>query len=194
MIIGITGQIGSGKTTATGVFKKLGAVVIDADRIGREVVESNPELIRKIVRAFGSDTVTPKGKLRRARVAEIAFQSERNKQRLDRLVHPFLLTDLKKQIKLHLKKHKVVVIDAALLLDWNFDRIVDIVLVIHAPLKSRLRRLIKRGISLKDSMARQKMQLPFNEYKRRADKIIYNNASRKEFEKKVKTYAGQFFN
>ena len=194
MIIGITGQIGSGKSTAARILKKLRAAVIDADKIGREVVESNPELIRKFARAFGRDSVTTNGKLKRSKVAEIAFSSKANKRKLDRLVHPFLLTNLRKQIKKLSKTHSLIVIDAALLLDWNLDRIVDQVLVVHTSLEKRLRRLRGRGIKRVDAIARQKLQLPLKEYMKRADKVIMNNSSQKEFEKKVKLWVEQLLN
>lgn len=193
MIIGITGQIGSGKSTASNVFKKLGAALIDADKIGREVVEQNPQLVRKIARVFGRDTVTSNGKLKRARVAEIAFANKKNKQKLDRLVHPYLLKKLKQQIRKLNKVYDVIVIDAALLLDWNLEKVADRILVIHAPLEKRIARLMKRGIKRRDAVARQKMQLPFNEFKKCADKVIRNNTTQKEFENKVRLWAGQFF-
>ncbi len=193
MLIGITGQIGAGKSTAAGVFSKMGAAVINADKIGRDVVEGNDALLAKISGTFGKGVLTPGGQLRRKRAAEIAFSSKSNKRKLDRLVHPFLLKEIKSQTKLLSKKHKVIVIDAALLLDWGLDKITDQVLVIHSGSKARLRRLEKRGIKTADALARQRMQLSVSEFRKRADKVILNDKSKKEFEAKVRNWAGQFF-
>ncbi|MCH9024879.1 MAG: dephospho-CoA kinase, partial [candidate division Zixibacteria bacterium] len=130
MLIGITGQIGAGKTTAANILKAMGAVVIDADKIGRKVVENSPGLIQKLARAFGPQILTPTGNLRRKKTAELAFSREKNRKLLNSLVHPYLLRELKKQIKRNLGKKKVVVIDAALLLDWKLDNIINLTVVI----------------------------------------------------------------
>jgi len=192
-LIGITGQIGSGKSTAASVLAKMGAAVVDADQIGRTVVEQNPALVKQIAKVFGNDVLTKSRKLDRKRVAEIAFSSKSNKFRLDKLVHPFLLKELKRQVKKLSRSHDVIVIDAALLLDWSLDRVVDTVLVINASQNKRLARLKKRGISTVDVKARQKHQLSFKEFQRRSDKILMNNSTKLEFEKEVRDWARQFF-
>jgi dephospho-CoA kinase len=192
-LIGITGQIGSGKSTAAKVFAKLGAAVINADKIGRQVVEKNPALTSKLAGAFGSEVLNPNGSLKRKRVAQIAFSNKSNKKRLDSLVHPFLLKELKRQITCLSKSHRVIVIDAALFLDWNLDKITDQVLLIHGSEKIRLSRMMSRGIKIADAKARQKWQMKFSKMRKRADKIILNNTSKIEFELKVRNWAGQFF-
>jgi len=75
------------------------------------------------------------------------------------------------------KRYDVVVIDAALLLDWELDRRIDLVLVIHASKETRLKRMTARGFSKEDILARQRAQVPFSEYRRRADYIILNNGT-----------------
>ena len=177
MYIGVTGQIGSGKTTAAKIFASFGAVVIDADTIGREVVDRSVPLRKKLARQFGGEILTPSGKLSRKRLARLAFADEAAKQRLNRLVHPFLLKELRRQMKELAKRHNVVVIDAALLLDWELDRQMDVVLVVHASEETRLKRLAARGISKEDALARQKAQVPFSEYRKRADYVVFNNST-----------------
>ena len=193
MLIGITGQIGAGKTTAANILKAMGAVVIDADKIGRQVVETNPELIQKLARAFGPQIITPTGKLRRKKTAEIAFSNERNRKLLNSLVHPFLLKELRKQINRNLAKKKVIVIDAALLLDWKLDNVVHVTLVIGCSKDKRMTRLIKRGLSKSDALARMKSQLPFRAYQRRADRVILNNSTEAAFKRKVRKWARSYF-
>lgn len=193
MLIGITGQIGAGKTTAANILKAMGAVVIDADKIGRKVVETNPALIRKLARVFGPQILTPSGNLRRTKTAEIAFSSEKNRKLLNSLVHPYLLRELKKQIKRNSGKKKVIVIDAALLLDWKLENIVDQTLVISCSKEKRLTRLIKRGLSKYDALARMKSQLPFRDYQKRADRVILNSSTVAAFKRKVQKWADSYF-
>jgi len=193
MLIGITGQIGAGKTTAANILKAMGAVVIDADRIGRKVVESSPRLIQKLARAFGPQILTPAGNLRRKKTAEIAFSSEKNRKLLNSLVHPYLLRELKKQIKRNLDKNKVIVIDAALLLDWKLDNVVDLTLVIGCSKEKRMTRLLKKGFSKSDALARMKSQLPFRDYQKRADRVITNSSTITALKRKVQEWADSYF-
>ncbi len=177
MFIGITGQIGSGKTTAAKILASFGAVVIDADRIGREVVDRSAPLRKRLAGQFGQEILTASGKLSRKKLAQLAFANDAAKKQLNRLVHPFLLKELQRQMKELAKRHDVVVIDAALLLDWELDRSMDLVLVVHASKENRLKRLTARGMSKADVLARQKAQMPFSEYRKRADCVVLNNGS-----------------
>ncbi len=177
MLIGVTGRIGSGKTTAARILADLGAVVIDADKIGHAVVEQSTALKARLADRFGDDIFTGSGKLNRKRLAARAFADQKAKRALDRLVHPYLLKELRRQIKAQTRKSPVVVVDAALLLDWKMDREMDLTLVIHASWETRLRRLRARGISVADARARQKAQLPFAVYRERSDRLILNNKS-----------------
>ncbi|MGH8016350.1 MAG: dephospho-CoA kinase, partial [Candidatus Zixiibacteriota bacterium] len=167
--------------------------VINADNIGREVVENNRVLLKKLARTFGQDLLTSAGILKRKRVAQIAFASQKNKRRLDQLVHPFLLKSLRDSIKRFARNHEVIVIDAALLLDWNLDQVADKVLLIHSGFKKRLIRLQKRGMNISDIKARQKWQLSYDEFRRRSDKVILNNSTKSDFEKKVRNWAREYF-
>ena len=192
MYIGVTGQIGSGKTTAAKILASFGAVVIDADTIGREVVDRSVPLRKKLARQFGGEILTPSGKLSRKRLARLAFADETAKQRLNRLVHPFLLKELRRQMKELAKRHNVVVIDAALLLDWELDRPMDVVLVVHASEETRLKRLAARGISKEDALARQKAQVPFSEYRKRADYVVLNNSTVEKLQAKLQRLYKKF--
>ncbi len=185
MLIGVTGQIGSGKTATARILQSFGAEIVDADLIGRRVVERSALLRKKLAGEFGADVLTPKGNLRRKVMAQRAFADPKSKHRFNALVHPHLLRELRSQVGAALKRSAVVVVDAALLLDWNYDREVDFVLVIHASRGERLRRLEARGISRDDALARQRAQLPYREYQRRADKVILNNGSLESLRNKL---------
>jgi len=185
MIIGLTGQIGAGKSTAARTMARLGAAVIDADRIGHEVVERSTALRRKLVRAFGSEIIDARGQVRRKKLAVLAFADRRAKATLNALVHPYLLKELRRRVRGPLRANSVVVIDAALLLYWHMDREVDFVLVIHASRAERLMRLKSKGLSSEDALARERAQLPYREFRKRADRVILNNGTPRDLERKI---------
>jgi len=186
MLIGITGQIGSGKTEAADIFAALGAFVISADKIGRDVVEKDPAILKKLVKAFGSDILTPKGRLRRKYLARIAFSDDDSKKKLNKIVHPALLRELKVQSRSALKKYNIVVIDAALLLDWGWDKKVDLTIVVHATQKTKISRLLKKGYSVEEAKMRLGSQLKYGVFKDRADIVIHNNKSLNSLELRIK--------
>jgi len=180
MLIGLTGQIGAGKSTAAGILAGMGAHIVDADLIGKEVVDRSPQLRAKLGRRFGLEIFDKRGHLKRRRLAQLAFASEETKRALNDLVHPYLLKELRKQARVAVKKHDLVVIDAALLLYWQMDREVDFVLVIHASRQTRFARMAKRGITEADALARQQAQLPYSEFQKRANRMILNNGTREQ--------------
>ena len=186
MLIGLTGQIGAGKSTAARMFAQFGAVVVDADMIGRQVVEQSPALLKKLVKSYGQEILTPSGKLNRKALANVAFASAKSTRALNSLVHPYLLKELHRQVKLHSKHRKVVIIDAALLLDWRLDREVDGTIVITAPLALRIRRMSARGLSRAEVIARQKSQPTLAAFRSRADFVISNSGTEAELRRRLK--------
>ena len=191
MLIGLTGQIGAGKTSAAKVLAGLGVAVIDADRIGREVVAQSVALRRKLARVFGPGILDARGCVRRKKLAALAFVDRKARDKLNSLVHPPLLKELRRQVRQAAGFHRVIVIDAALLLDWGMDSEVDFVLVIHAGRGVRLGRLAARGISRADGLAREQAQLPFREFQRRADRVVLNNGTLDDLKRKITNFYSQ---
>lgn len=177
MLIGLTGQIGAGKSTVADILAEVGAIIINADNIGRSVVEQSDELLQQLRQEFGDTIIDQHGQLKRERLAELAFVSEERKAKLNELVHPFLLNELRRQMKQALAETDLVVIDAALLLDWELDYEMDSTWMVHASESLRIDRLKVRGMSESDAVARQKAQLPLSEYQSRADHVIVNDSS-----------------
>ena len=178
MLIGLTGQIGAGKSTVAEILTTHGALVVDADLIGREVVESSGELFGQLIATFGSDILSPEGTLDRTKLAEIAFKDDESKAKLNKLVHPHLLLALYARVKELDPTNNLVVIDAALLLDWGLDNSVDEVWVVESDEIQRLSRLIDRGFTEADALARQKAQPSAEEFREKATRLIANNTSR----------------
>lgn len=184
MVIGVTGQIGSGKSTAASILAECGAVVIDADRIGHEVTADTPALRVKLAHEFGEDIFDSRGRLLRKKLAHRAFATKRGRHTLNRLVHPYLVKRLRKRVR-DASRHGHVVIDAALLLDWGMDRELDFILVIHSGLETRLKRLAQRGITRADALARQRAQRPIKDYRKRADRVMMNSESKASLKRKL---------
>ncbi len=188
MFIGVTGQIGAGKTTAAQTLSSFGAAVIDADQIGHQVVDESAYLRRQLARQFGDRILSKTGRVNRRRLARLAFADRQAKKRLDDIVHPYLLRKLRRRMRELSRKSPVVVIDAALLLDWNLDREMDVVLVVHASWRTRFDRVLRKGLSEADALARRRAQLPFREYRRRADRVVLNNGTREHLREKLEVW------
>ncbi|MBN2227839.1 MAG: dephospho-CoA kinase [candidate division Zixibacteria bacterium] len=186
MLVGIVGRIGAGKSTAAEIFEKYGAYVISADKIGRDVVEKNPSVLKQLAKTFGTDILTPAGKLRRRKLGEIAFASDDTKRKLNAIVHPALLKELDRQVKAAQKTHTLVVIDAALLIDWGWQKKVDLTVLIHAGVETQTKRLRAKGYDLAEVRQRLRSQLPYRTLRKQADVAVLNNTTRAKLETKIR--------
>lgn len=185
--VGLTGQIACGKSSVARELQSLGAVVINADELGREVVERDPMVLRKLKRAFGEDIVGTGGKLDRRRLGARAFASDETVKNLNRIVHPALLALLRKRIAKHRasKKVKLLIVDAALIYDWKFERELDVVIVVDSTRPNQLARLEKQGIGRPEALQRMQRQIPKYRLRRMADAVIHNNGTPEQLVQKV---------
>lgn len=185
-IIGLTGGIGSGKSTVAGLLAELGAVIIDADKIGHEVLSSDSETREKVVSAFGKRILNPDGSVDRSKLGRIVFADRKALSHLNSIIHPRIHLIVKARIEQY-KKHgaKVVVIDAPLLIEAGWAAMVDAVWVVTATEASILNRLENTGLSRDESMARIRSQLTEGERIKMADIIIDNNCSLNELKLKM---------
>jgi dephospho-CoA kinase len=186
--LGITGRIASGKTTAAGEFARLGGKIISADEIGRKVVEENPPVLSKLIRAFGCDIVTPDGSLKRRELGMIAFASQENREILNKIVHPPLLRRLEEEMEkcLELKDCRMIIIDAALLIDWGWQEKMDFTVCVIAPEDMQISRLREEGFSMEEIRSRLNSQKSLELLESASDFIINNDGSLEELREKVK--------
>lgn len=177
--VGLTGQIACGKSSVARELQSLGAVVINADDLGREVVERDRKVLQNLKVAFGSDIDGSNGKLDRRKLGARAFASDETTNQLNRIVHPALLARLRKTIAEHrkAKKTKLLVVDAALIYNWKLDRELDVVIVVDSTRPNQLARLEKQGIGRKEALQRMKRQIPKYRLRRMADAVIHNNGT-----------------
>lgn len=179
MIVGITGGMGSGKSSFARELGELGAKRIDADRVGHQVIE-RPEILRDLLAAFGEDLIDPGGKLNRRELGRRAFADEASCTRLNQIVHPLLEKELKKQIDRARNRGSeyVVVVDAALIFEWGDLQRFDVIVVVDAKEEVRIDRLIRGGmISEADVRRRMACQMPVGEKTAKADWVVDNNGS-----------------
>jgi dephospho-CoA kinase len=176
MIIGLTGGIGSGKTTVAALLAQKGAFVIDTDLIAREVVEPGA-VLDAIQLEFGVGVIRPDGGLDRPALARIIFTDDAKRARLNELTHPEILKRVLSIIATQPPGAMVVVV-VPLLFESGFERSCDQVLVVLAAPELRRQRLQERdGISGTDVESRMRAQLPDTEHERRAGIIIRNDGN-----------------
>lgn len=186
-IIGLTGGAGSGKSTAAGYFRELGARVIDADRIGHGLLEKGSPCHAKIIKAFGPSIVTG-DRINRKALGKIVFGNKMELGKLNRMIHPHILREIKNKIsKIKNGGFKgLVIVDAALIVPWGLQKKLDILIVVDSPVKTRLERLTAKGISPAQARRIMASQLPVIKLKREADIIVTNDGSLPCLKKKIK--------
>jgi len=186
-VIGLTGGIGSGKSTVSRFLSELGAVIIDADRVGHEAFKPDTELWREVVAAFDRQIVTPSGDIDRKKLGEIVFGNAELLTRLNQIMHPRMYDMVKAQIEEYRRQGvDVVVLEAPLLLEAGWDSLVDEVWVTVASESTVLKRLQERvGLSKEESLARIRSQLSSEERIKRVDVVIDTDCSVDELKARV---------
>lgn len=186
-IIGLTGGIGTGKSTVSGFLSKLGASVLEADKVGHEALEPASPIYDAVIAAFGKGILTPGGKISRKKLGEIVFASPVNLRRLNRIMHPWIFETLRERLEgLRRQGAKVVVVEAALLIEANWLPLVDEVWVTVAPGETIVKRLREReGLSEEEILSRIHSQMPQEGRLRYAAVVIDTNVSLEELKKRV---------
>jgi dephospho-CoA kinase len=187
--IGLTGGIGSGKSTVAKFLTELGAVIIDADKIGHEALMLTCPVSHEVISVFGQEIVLPDGSINRRELGRIVFTSPELLARLNTIVHPWMYETMKKQLEDCRKKgERIVVLDAAVLLEAGWTSLVDEVWVTMASQETVIKRLIARedGLSEADALARIKCQMSNEERIKHADVVINTDRSLDEVKVMVK--------
>jgi dephospho-CoA kinase len=174
--VGLTGGVGSGKSTVARLLAQHGAVVIDADAIAREVVEPGTPGFAAVVEAFGDEVVGPDGRLDRAKIAGIVFADEQRRIELNSIVHP-LVGQRTVELAEAAAPGAVVVYDIPLLVEGNMAAGFDTVVVVEADTELRVARLAERGMAEADARERMAAQASDEQRRAVADVVIENNDS-----------------
>lgn len=179
--IGLTGGIGSGKSTVAKMLVECGAVLIDADAISRQLMEPGRAVLAETVRAFGEGILTPTGELDRAALASLVFADESARARLNAIVHPAVRAEAARQRQAAVREvgeSAVIVEDIPLLAETGQAADFDAVIVVEAQHGERLRRLVEvRGMSEADARARIAAQASDEQRRAIATWVIDNSGS-----------------
>jgi dephospho-CoA kinase len=180
IVAGLTGGIGTGKSTVAAVFAEAGAVIIDADEIARDVVAKGRPAWCRIVAHFGRDVLLPDGDIDRKKLGAIIFNDARQKTHLDCIVHPHVMAETEQQlIEIErVQPQAVVILDVPLLIEAGMDRDLEEVIVVYTPEAVQLKRLMRRDrLTAAEGLSRIRSQMPIEEKKMRATVVIDNSAS-----------------
>ena len=186
--IGLTGGVGSGKSTVSSYMKELGIPVIDGDKLAREAVTPGSAAMEQMRKAFGDDIFLPDGNLDRLKVASIVFTDEKKRQQLNGIIHPYIWRRTQQELlRAQEAGHDIVVLDMPLLLEISWQLRVESVWIVKVPLEEQIRRVMAR-----DNFTRQQVldrihkQMPTENKVNYADVIIDNSHSVEETRRQVK--------
>jgi len=195
-VIGLTGGIGSGKSTVSQFLKELGAVIIDADQLWHEALKPDKEVWREVVAAFGSGILKSNREIDRKKLGGIVFASPQALDQLNQIMHPWVYDKVKAQLEEYRRQGVVVVVvEMALLVEVplfmragqpSLSDELDEVWVTVAPEATVIKRLEQKGLSRNDALARIRSQLTSEERARHADVVIDTDYRLDELKAKVK--------
>lgn len=187
--VGLTGNIGSGKSAVARLFAERGAAVIDADALARAATE-DPAVLRELAATFG-ETIVEDGKLARAQLAAVVFDNPEARAELNAIIHPWVGREREArtaELAARTPSTAVIVHDVPLLFEVGLDAEMDKVIVVDAPLALRVARVMARsGLTEAEVRARDAAQLPLAEKVRRADFVIDNSESLESSAQQVET-------
>jgi dephospho-CoA kinase len=185
LLVGLTGGIGSGKSTVSRMLRERGAVVLDADEFARAAVVAGSPGLRSVVERFGPEVLTPEGELDRPRLASIVFADRQALADLEAIVHPEVRRMIADGIQENLDVDRVVVLVNPLLIEMGTHRDCDVVVVVSASPETQVARSVARGMSEDDVRARIAAQMPLAERARTADVLIDNEGTIVDLEREV---------
>ncbi|MYG94280.1 MAG: dephospho-CoA kinase [Acidimicrobiia bacterium] len=184
LVVGLTGGIGAGKTSVAHRFGELGAVVIDVDAIGREVLEPQNPAAQAVIEVFGQKIIDKNGNIDRAKLAAEVFAQPERLKALEIISHPAINAVLEQRLAAFAERVDVdvVVLDMAVLIESCLGQLpsgkgYSRVVVVEAPEEVRMRRLIRRGLNKQQAKARMDSQASDRQRRALANYVIHNNGS-----------------
>ena len=188
LVVGLTGGLASGKSVASKTLRDLGLPIIDADLIAREMVKPNEAGYRDIVDHFGKGILNPDRTINRRKLAKIIFSDSKERERLNSLLHPRIVKEIKRTIENFKEKGEgMVIVDAALLIAAGQLPLVDKLIVVIVSERLQIKRLAQRDhLTEKEARERIATQMPLSEKMKLADYVINNSRSVKKTIKRTK--------
>lgn len=188
-VIGLTGNIGSGKSSVARFLEELGAACIDADKVTHEVYQPGTSGWQELVETFGRDIVSPQGTIDRKKLSGIVFNNPQAVARLNKILHPKIRREVEDRLRLFREQGKeVAVVEAILLVEAGWMDMVDELWLVEAPVEPTLKRLQKeRGLPEAEALARMAAQTPAEKLAVYAREIIRNDGTLEDLKNKVHT-------
>jgi dephospho-CoA kinase len=186
LLVGLTGGIGSGKSTVARMLADKGAFVCDADQLARAAIDPGTPGFGAVVRSFGESVTDREGGLDRAALARLVFADEVRRRELESIVHPVVRARIAEVVLAHRGTDDIVVIDSPLIVETGQEGAFDVLVVVSAPEQAQVERLVmERGMSEADVRARIGAQLPLEDKARVADVVLDNEGSLEELQPQV---------
>ena len=186
--VGLTGGLGSGKSTASKFFNSLGAFILDADNAAKKLIESSKEVKNELIKEFGTDIMDANSNVDKKKLARVAFQDEDHQQRLNYVVHPHIHNAIDKSFNeiLDQNNHELFIVDAALIYESGYDAHLDYVIVVTAQLKHRMERALNRNTLTRDEILKRiEFQWPEKDKTGLADFVIHNDGTEAELNDQI---------
>ena len=178
--IGLTGGIGTGKSSVSALFKEWGAYIFDADVVAKDIINNNDTAQSELIAEFGTDVLGADNKIDKKKLARIAFSDEDHQLRLNIIIHPYVFNEIDATFDKVLAdgNHEVFVVDAALIYESGADTHLDYVIVVTSHLRIRTERVMTRGgLTLDEFLQRVELQWPDEDKVHMADFVIHNNST-----------------
>jgi dephospho-CoA kinase len=192
-VLGLTGGIGSGKSLVAQMFGDLGAEVIDADQLARDVVEPGQPALEEIAANFGRDILLPDGRLNRGKLARIVFADPAARARLNAITHPRIRERMEADVAARRSGPGVLILDIPLLYENDRSSAVEKVIVVWVDLETQQRRLSQRdGLGREETQQRLAAQMPLEAKRARADHVIDNTGSQEATRRQVEAIYRQY--
>lgn len=189
MIIGLTGGIASGKSTATKILKEQGAKIIDADVIARQILARGQPGWWQVKEKFGAHILDEEGEINRSLLGDIVFSNPDQRRKLEEITHPLIMEEIEKKLNQYNAEDDHIVLVAPLLYETGLDKKVDEVWVVYVDRFTQLERLQKRdSLSLREARQRIETQLPIDKKKEWADRVLDNRHSRAILRQQLEEY------
>jgi len=188
LLVGLTGGMGSGKSLAASYFRELGAQMIDADRISRELVAPEKPAWKEIIEEFGSSVLNSDQTLNRKQVAAIVFNDESKRKKLEDIIHPRVIVEERRLYERYRQENSRVlaVIDAALLIESGNYKNVDTVIVVQCGREEQIRRVMERDGTVRSEVEnRLNSQMSLEEKVGFGDYILRNDGTRESLKSQV---------
>ena len=194
MVIGLTGGIGTGKSTVSQILQEKKFPVIDLDTISHEVIKI-PKVIEKIVENFGKEVLENSGnfenennaiRISREKLGKIIFENKEKRLLLNSIMHPEILHTMREQISKYKKNNKIIFVEIQLLFEVQWEKEFDYILLISAKKSTQIRRILERDKrSENDALNIINSQMPLDEKKKRSDFVIENDGNIEELKEKI---------